>query len=45
MVRKRAKPRNPWREYERGKKRLQHQGLTGKEYEAAVQALAKKLKV
>lgn len=39
------KARNPWQEYERGKKRLQRQGMTGKEYEIAVQALAKKLKL
>lgn len=37
------KARNPWREYERCKKKLQRQGMTGREYEAAVQALAKKM--
>ena len=37
--------RNPWREYECRKKRLQNQGLTGREYEAAVRVLAKKLKI
>ena len=36
---------NPWREYERRKKRLQRQGMTSREYEAAVRALAKKLKL
>lgn len=47
MVR-RARPKkahNPWREYERGKKRLQHQGMTGREHEAAVRALAKQMKL
>lgn len=37
--------RNPWREYERRKKKLQNQGMTVLEYEAAVQAMAKKLKL
>lgn len=45
MARKQKKRRNPWREYERSKKKLQNQGMTSKEYEAAVQALSKKLKL
>ena len=39
------KARNPWREYERRKKKLQKQDMTSREYEAAVRALAKKLKL
>lgn len=37
--------RNPWREYERRKKKLQNQALTVQEYESAVRTLVKQLKL